>query len=221
MTIKRLKWILLLTVLVFLLHAHGLAEWPPPPKGQPAQMWSKVNYNPKLTDPFFESNEWSYPSYIIKHKDGHFEDTSTGITPKKEPPRLRHTAKCFSTSHGTEHLLSFCEAKLLDVNVIDVHIHDKDPGFLDDLRVRIRNGRFTCQFRTRYKIAFIIPAALEWTSKRQELILDKKMYRRGDVIKGRIDFECVEEPTNPKYIEKYGGHSTNIKVYGVFKTILK
>jgi hypothetical protein len=51
--------------------------------------------------------------------------------------------------------------------------------------------------------------------------LDKKVYRRGDVIKGRIDFECMEEKTDPKYIEKYGSDQSTIKVYGVFKTIAK
>jgi len=52
------------------------------------------------------------------------------------------------------------------------------------------------------------------------LTLDKKAYRKGDVIKGKIDFECVQEPTNREYIEKWGSDPTTIKVYGVFKTIV-
>jgi len=47
------------------------------------------------------------------------------------------------------------------------------------------------------------------------------VYRNGDVIKGKIDFECVQEPTNREYIEKWGSDPTTIKVYGVFKTIVE
>jgi hypothetical protein len=222
MSIRALKWILLGLVLALLFLAHGFsAELPIPPSGQPAQMWSKVDYDPKLTDPFFKSNRWSYPWYIIKHRDGHFEDTSTGIPPEKEPPHLKHTARCFSNSHGEKHLVNFCEAKSLDGNMIDLAIHDDDPAFFDHLRVRIRNGMFTCQFRTASKILPRIPPDIASETKRQKLTLDKEAYRKGDVIKGRIDFECVEEPTNPGYIEQWGRNKTTIKVYGVFKTIVE
>ncbi|MCG6538030.1 MAG: hypothetical protein L7F78_25765, partial [Syntrophales bacterium LBB04] len=94
---------------------HGVGTWEVP-SGQPTQMQSQVVYDPKLIDPFFKSNKWSYPWYIIKHPDGHFEDTSGGKSSKKEPPRLKHTANCFSTSFGGRaHQVRFCEAKLLDV----------------------------------------------------------------------------------------------------------
>ncbi len=78
---------------------------------------------------------------------------------------------------------------------------------------------FRCQFWNLYQIPRL--ADMVWTTKRQELTLDKEVYGKGDVIKGRIDFECVQEATNPKYVEKWGRTPTTIKVYGVFKTILK
>jgi hypothetical protein len=53
------------------------------------------------------------------------------------------------------------------------------------------------------------------------LTLDKRTYGKGDEIKGRIDFECVREWSNPKYIEKYGRGPKTIKVFGVFKTIVE
>ena len=61
------------------------AEWEDPPPGQPSQMQSNVDYDCKLTDPFFKSNERSYP-------DGTKSPSSRGDRP------LKHTAKCFSTS---------------------------------------------------------------------------------------------------------------------------
>ncbi len=59
---------------------------------------------------------------------------------------------------------------------------------------------------------------LIWTTKRQKLTLDQKVYRKSDVIKGRIVFECVEDPKNP-----FSGKKAPriIKVFGVFKTILE
>ncbi len=116
-------------------------------------------------------------------------------------------------------MVRFCEAKLLDAHMIDLFIHEKNPEFIDKRTVRITNGMFTCQYWTGYKR----PGKADWlwTTQRQSLILDKKTYRKGDVIKGRIDFECVQEPTNPEYIQKYGKNLTPIKVYGVFKAIVE
>jgi len=196
-------------------------EWPVPPRGQSSH-WFRVDYDPALTDPFFKSNEWSYPWYIIKHPDGHFEDTSTGIRPEKEPLHLKHTARCYSNSHGGGewHVISFCEARLLDNN-IDLFIHDDDPSFLDNLIVRISNGMFACEFSTAYKIlSRREPVIVAWTT-RQKLTLDKKVYQKGDVIKGRIDFEQIEELTDQNCVQKYVGDPTTIKVFGVFKTIVQ
>jgi len=150
MSVRPVKCMLLAPVLGLLLLGHSFGAkddydvWRVPP-GQPEQMWSKVDYDPKLSDPFFKSNEWSY-------QGGGLERPDPGMLPEGEKPRkLRHTARCFSTSLGIEHLVRFCEARLLDVNMIDLLIHDDDPAFIDALRVQIRNGMFTCQYSTAYK----------------------------------------------------------------------
>ena len=218
MSIRTLKWMLLGPVLALLpLGVSFGAEWPAPPPGQPEQMWSRIDYDPNLSDPFFESNEWSYPSHIIKHPDGSFEDTSSDKRPAEEPPHVKHTAKCLSISMGAAHPVEFCEARLLDVNAMDLFIHNSGPGYHDALRVRIRNGMFTCQYWTLYKQ--YIPGPLIWTTKRQSLTLDKKAYRSGDVIKGKIDFECLDEQFS-KHLER-DAHPVTINLYGVFKTVVE
>jgi hypothetical protein len=207
--------------LFFVGHGFGAEDgydvWQVPP-GQPAQMWSKVDYDPKLTDTFFESDEWSYPYWIIKHPDGHFTSTrSSDTNPVENPPHLKHTAKCFSTSFGVKHVVSFCEARLFDEHSIDLLIHETNPAFRDSLLVRIRDGKFQCQY-------WIIDGfhTYTWTTTSQELTLDKKAYAKGDFIKGRIDFECLAEPKDPKDIQRWGRDpTTTIKVFGVFKTILE
>jgi hypothetical protein len=203
---------------------YGVGTWEIP-SGQPTQMQSQVDYDPKLADPFFESNEWSYPWWIIKHPDGHFESTmSDDERSVKDPPRLKHTAKCFSTSfegEGGKHLVNFCEAKLLNVNIIELFIHESNPADEDALSVQIRNGIFTSEYWTVFRIRPSIVPFATWTTTRQKLTLDKKVYRKGDAIKGRIDFECVQKITDPILIEHFGRNPTTIKVSGVFKTIVE
>ncbi len=53
------------------------------PLGRPEQMKSQVDYDPNLTDPFFETDE---------HFEGH------PLQAGSEPVRVKHTAKCFSDS---------------------------------------------------------------------------------------------------------------------------
>ena len=211
MSIQPLKWILLAPVLALLLlgHGHG-GKWESTPGGQPQQMQSHVDYDSKLTDPFFQSDEWSY-----------WEDSrevpDTGMWLGDEEPRtLKYGARCFSTSFGSKHEVRFCEAKLIDDNKIDLFFSEHNPAFDDELRVRITNGRFTCQYRTFYRAG--IRDGLTWTTKRQKLTLDKKAYRKGDVIKGRIDIEILDELINPKYPDR---PPRVIKLYGVFKTTVE
>jgi hypothetical protein len=60
---------------------------------------------------------------------------------------------------------------------------------------------------------------LIWTTKHQKLTLDREKYHTGDVIKGKIEFECIEEPTHPNYLKERGWHLTTIKLHGVFRTV--
>lgn len=216
MSIRPLKWILLGLFLALLLFGNGFGyDIRRVPPGQPTQMWSQVDCDPrKLQDTWFESDAWGYPYGR--------QVAASGTTPEGEqPPRPRDTAMCFSTGYGVKHVVGLCEARLVDVDTIDLFIHHDGPGFLDRLRVQLKSGMFTSQYWTFYKG----PGGnvdLIWTTKRQELTLDNKVYRKGDVIKGRIDFECVEEATNPEYAAKWPvKRPITIKVYGVFRTIVE
>jgi hypothetical protein len=210
-SIRLLKWTLLGPVFALLLLGHGFGgKWQDPPWRQPEQMQSRVDYDPNLIDPFFESNEWSY-------WDGTRELTDRGLHPPGEVlDKLKHTAKCFSTSRGGKHDVRFCEASLRDGNMIDLFIHESNPAYYDGLRVEIKNGMFTCQYWTLYLDSR--RKGLVWTTKRQKLTLDKKTYQKGDTIKGRIDIEVLDELIDPKYPDR---PPRLITLYGVFKTIVE
>ncbi len=203
MSIRPLKWTVLAAVLILLVVASGFTDnlkygigrdWRVTP-GQPAQMSSRVDYDPKLTDPFFRSQKRL----------------------KKPLPHLTYTANCYSTSFDEKHSVRFCKAELLGANMIDLFIGETNPEYGDNLTVQIRNGMFMCQYKALYKNT---SKGLIWTTKRQKLALDNKTYRKGDLIKGRIDFECLEKQTDPMVVEKYGRRPRTITVDGVFKTIV-
>ncbi len=168
------KWMLLFPVLALLLLDPGFgAQWPDPPSGQPPQMSSKVDYDPKLTDRFFDADEW-----FCKHGSTDPAKCRNGkrvkiVKDPCPPPRLeecfelkewtcldgckkcaicsdgtrvvKSTAKCISTSFGDKHRVSFCEAKLTDSRTIDLFIHTEAGPYSDKLRIQITDGYFRSQ----------------------------------------------------------------------------
>jgi hypothetical protein len=216
-SIRHLRWVPFAPVLILLLFDYGFAGklkygtgiWEPPGR-EPDQMWSKIDYDPKLTHPFFKSNERSY------------QWSKNDKRPAKQAPRMKHMAECFITApeRGRDNdSVTFCEVKLIDLNAIDLLIHEHNVANTDALKVRIRNEMFTCQFWTALKK--MPSGGVKWTTTRQELILDKKIYHKGEVIKGRIDYECIEEPINVNHIEKRDSNPITYKIYGAFKTVVE
>jgi len=185
-------------------------------------MSSRVEYDLKLSDPFFKANEWSYPSGIHVHPDGGFIDLSTRER-LNDPPRLKHTANVRVSPVGySEHPpVRFCEARLLDTDSMDLFIHESTASSNDALLVQIKNGVFWCQYWGGYPcVPSMQDGRVIWTTTEQALTLDKKAYRKGDEVRGRIYFECLREPTDPRATEGCGWLGT-IMVRGVFKTIIE
>lgn len=185
------------------------------PEGQPKQFESIVQYDTKIDDPFFKLNNWSYPDFIVKINDDRFEDTETGkILKEKDVPRLRHTANCIS-SNRSNHLLKYCDARLLSDGYIELYFHELSPAYYDNLLIIIKGNKYTSQYWTQHLI-YRKSDSYIWTTKKQNLILDKIKYNANDIIKGKIEFECLEENINPKNKENH-----TISISGVFKTSIK
>lgn len=155
------------------------------PEGQPTQIRSQVNYDPNLSDPFFETAE-------------------------------SYTAQVF-TSFQYDRFINFCSAKLLDGDTVQLLIYDH----ADNLKIVVQNGIFWSQYWYYYKDFLGNYRGLQWTTTKQELTLDKRVYRKGDVIKGKIDFECLQENRHPELIEKYGRNPRTIALKGAFIKILE
>jgi hypothetical protein len=184
--------------------------------GQTKQMVSPVEYDPEIFDLFFDEVETSWPWWIVDHGDGTFEDTRGHITKIEDIPVLTHTADC-RTRHQGLHQIKFSHARLLKDGAIKLKIEDESASTWDSLTIHIDNGRFSSHYKTRYP-ADPPDIGLIWTTTKQRLVLEKKNYKKGDVIKGRIEFECVQEATNPKY---GGRNPRKIRIEGPFKPTLQ
>ncbi len=195
-------WVVALAaVLGLLLLAQGLdAKWQDPPLGQPAQMRSQVKYDPKLFDPFFEKEEWGCPMEV---RDCDNKDL------------LRKTAKLW-TDWQVPGWISYCDAKQLDSGKLELFFHQYPRSPLHRLKMIVQKGKCWSQFWTLYEAGPTM--GLSWTTTTQELTLDKRVYGKGDEIRGRIVFECLDEFK----ISGYGQRPPRvIKIEGVFKTIVE
>jgi hypothetical protein len=171
-----------------------------PPLNQPQQIRSAVIYDEKLKDRFFTKKQWSMG-------DPNFGEAKT---------KRLHTAQCV-TDHQIRHFVRFCDGQILEDGTLQLYIHDFTPSTVDDLLILVKDEQFTCQYWTVY-MGDRGDENLIWTTKKQKLILDKKTYRKGERIKGKIEFECLQEVTNPKY---GGRFPQSIKIEGVFKPLLE
>ena len=208
MIMRPLTWLLLAPAFVLLLLTAGFADtlrygaeiWDLHPERQD-QMWSQVNYDPMPADPFFESDGLLY-------SDGYYSPYKNEV-PGKGPHRIKHTAECFSNVPGGRSLIKFCDARFIGPHRIDLLIHVLGGFEYVGLRIWIRDGKF--------KSAYWGDSSRGRLTTRQKLTLDKKTYQKGDVIKGRIDFEGIKSLHG---IKPHGLVST-IKIYGFFKTIVE
>jgi hypothetical protein len=182
---------------------------------RPRQMVSAVEYDRDIFDPFFDQEESSPPWWIIERDDGSFEDTTGEITEREDIPRMRHTADC-RTRHQFPRVIRFAEARRV-ADGLEIRVHDETASTFDDLTVLAHKGRFSAQYKTRYP-ADPPDIGLIWTTTKQRLVLDKKSYRPGDVIRGRIEFECLQEIVDPRYGDRA---PRKIRIEGPFKPILK
>jgi hypothetical protein len=239
MSIRPLKYMLFAPVLALLILGHGLAgkldEYDTGkygissciPEGQPTQIRSQVNYDPNLSDLFFESEKWTHSAWNDEELNGRMVATREACpSEEKRLPCRKNTARCL-ISDGFEHTIDFCHAKLLDDGkTIELLIHDDSSPIDEYLGIIVREGSFWSQYWLTLKVAKMYDGVLTegdviWTTQKQQLTLDNQTYRKGDTIKGRIVFECIQEATHPKWVEEYGKNPITIRIEGVFKTIVE
>ncbi len=189
---------------------HSFAD----PPGQPAQLVSQLRHDAQLADPFFGSGEWSHPWHYVPLGDGRYENALGGeVLLESELPRQQHTARC-STEHQGAHPISFCDLSLGRGGRLEIHLHDESASTADHLGIVVQSGRFASQYWTFYPLQQ--PGErLTWTTTRQELVLSADRFARGEALRGRIDFECVQQSNLA------GREPVTIAVQGVFEAYVR
>lgn len=183
---------------------------------QPEQRTSRVRVDPGLSDPFFQTEATVLPWWIVENADGSFEDTLGGSTAEKDPPRLKQTARC-RTRFQYPHEIRFCEAQLREDGTLRILLHDFSASTCDNLEITVEAGRFRSQYWTTYPSPSG-NAGLVWVTKKQKLTLDRRVFRRGDSLKGRVDFTCEQVDTARP--DARAGRRT-IRIQGVFKAEIR
>jgi hypothetical protein len=106
-----------------------------------------------------------------------------------------------------------CSARFIDPNCIIITIKNRYSGVacVESIDCTVRDGMFNCD----YKESCIV-GDVSCLAERQELILDKKNCRRGEVITGKIDCE---------FSDNYSSEADPLKepiiIKGVFRAMLE
>lgn len=149
--------------------------------------------DPKLDADFFRSKEASYPAHIVEHEDGHLENTLGDKVSKTEATKIEHTAKCLS-SHQGEHLMSFCNAQLVDGGLL-LEVSGGLPAYASSLTLRIGNDKsLKCRFAATYPMT--IPGEkLMWTITKKAFKLKSDNLKVGERLFGWLSVEFEETCT--------------------------
>jgi len=158
--------------------------------------WTPIKFDKNLTVPKIEADDWSYPWYILKHKDGDFENITADTILPQDTIHLIHNAKCYSFLKKNKIVnkralsrLRFCEAEIQSDSLM-IKIYDFSVSNTEAVFLTIYND----QFRFVYNTAYVFPYKnLEFNYLNQFLKLNKKPpYIKGDIILGEIEAEFIE-----------------------------
>jgi hypothetical protein len=167
---------------------------------------NQVQYDAALTDSFFFQNEWSYPSMTSKISEGKFDNGYGEKISTKDTLHLWHTAAivtlfdslykegsvrqdCFDCQ------IDFGEAHLVKDSLMLI-FYDATPSSFDDLEIKMANNSFSSTYING------APAIgnRQYYFEKQELILQKQHYVKGDTIKGYLDLQGH----SPKFVHLKG-----------------
>ncbi len=158
--------------------------------------WKTVQYDPHLKMPEKNADDWSYPWYMIKHVDGHFENTMSDTIQAEDTLRLYHNAHCYTYDDQTatnaknyRSRLPFAEAKRSE-DTLKLKIHDFSASNYELLHLNIYGGKYKMTYRTSYVYLY---QDIEFDYLNSALVLQKRPpYQPGDTLKGALTLELNE-----------------------------
>ena len=159
---------------------------------------SKVTYDNSLSDSFFQSDQWSYPSFTVKDINGKFD---FGIEGEEDTSHLYHTANIGVTFDSLHNINLDADAykirygkayHLRDTLVIE--FSELTPSSYDFIKIMVQNEYFKSEYTGGY------PWINCYKFDNQKLILQQRKVFPGDTLRGYLDFRT----NTPKYLHLKG-----------------
>lgn len=154
--------------------------------------WHEIEIQSNLETPAIDSTAWFYPWYVIKHRDGHFENTLGESISKTDTAHLVQNTSCEINYQWADkqyvYPLKQATAKQKD-DTLFISIIDESASNYECLEIKILDGKF----RLNYDKIYVIPTQRqEVLCLSQRLILNQGRYEVGERIKGKIEAEFME-----------------------------
>jgi hypothetical protein len=150
------------------------------------QIVSKITVDKNFIDTFTFIKQWDYPSGIFKDESsGEFSTDGTPL----DTTHLFFTANCITNVQGGYNI-RYCYASK-NKSKITLTFSDGLPAYASEFYVYMDKANFSCDVETIY------PEIIQGQKKyckiiKQNLILDKSKYLKGETIKGFIEIEFTE-----------------------------
>jgi hypothetical protein len=180
--------------------------------------WELVNVNENLVLPKEDKNDWSYPWYMIKHKDGHFENTFGDEIKHEDTMKLYHPSHCYSfIEKDTTSRLKYAKAKKAG-KTVQISLFDRSASNYESLDLEIKNFK---EFNLKYNISYVYPYdSIVFTFLKKELEIKKSNYQKGENLVGYVN--CIlEEKIYTNKNNKKEIHSKIKDLNGVFEVIIE
>lgn len=173
---------------------------------------SFVTIDKYFKDTLTFNKKWDYPWYIVVDDDGgNMENTLGGTLTGTDTARLYHTANCWTNHQGIQEV-RYCDANL-SKDTISLLFQPELPAYESAVSVFVKDNFFWSDFSATYPAP---TGKLSWDVNKQKLVLNKKSYISGDIIKGYLEIEFIEtsvEANRQAFRKKY-------YYKGYFKTLL-
>lgn len=157
------------------------------------KLFSSYKVDSNLKGDFSFAKKWEYPWWVIKHEDGHFENSMGELISYEDTTHLYRTANVI-TSHQGEHPIKYVEATLkADTLILD--FADLDAAYHGYLTVELVKDKFTSEW---IYLSIMLEPPIKYITLKQDLIIITNQFKVGKKIKGKINIQFQELDSTSK-----------------------
>lgn len=178
--------------------------------------WCKYIIDVNLKTPAIDSSKWTYPWYMIKHQDGHFENTLGESIMSSDTAHLIHNSRCILQTeihYSNDRInsdLKFAKAILVN-DTLQIKIYDESASNWNHVTINVVKRKFNLNYKANYVFPY---KRIDYQIEKKSLILNSKPpFKKGEIIKGSVEIELQET-----IVKETGNLSKNKIIFGTFET---